>query len=787
MGDTLAKLELLSDVNEIIHEHTQIELIYVVKGSCTVQYDREKYRMNREDIILINTERGHSICADRESLVCRISFAYHEICRQMHEDYIGFRCNSTIEAGLKYQELHRRVKEVLLEYAVSSEPIYRLYGLYQLLLSCLLKSFKLTSIRVENHREWEDDEKLAVIKNYIHEHYMDGGSLSALAEKLYLSPSTLSRYFKKMTGDTFVKYIREVRLQKVVEQLVDTETPITRIAVDNGFSSPSVMNKEFKSCFGITPGEYRKNHIRGGQVQEEDHELRQKQQLKEALDIQSICRDSERIEADISICSEYKKWICRLMNVGEAAVLKNAEMQNHILLLKQKLEIEYIRIWSLFSKELRITVNGQKEYNFHYINSILDFCVNHGLKVFFDMGQRTNVAMSSEKKYIYKTEEGIEFESEEEWIQMLEHFCRHIRTRYREEVWSSWIFEFSFFLNERPYYISPDYSSRRVWNLGCGIIKKYLPDAKIAGPGLTAGMSEDLQRAVLDSFFSTDYRPDIFTTFIFPYASTEFENQYRRIHDTDYIKKQIYEVRKELHERGFTGAYYVTDWNNSFANRNYVQDSCYRGTFFLKNILDNYETVDMMGIWYASDLLNMYYDSYAVLSGSGGILSKDGICKPAFYALSFLKHMGTYKVAQGDNYLITKDSDSMLYILCYNNKSLGYQYYLSEEDMYKPGEVAQLFQNQDRLNLKIELKNLSIKGRYTIRQKILNEDVGGILNKWGELGFEEDLVDEDVEYLRRMSVPEIRIEHVQVHHNTLCLEMTLEPHEMRWISIRCLE
>lgn len=787
MGDTPAKLELLSDVKEPLHEHAQIELIYAVKGNCTVQYDRKKYRMNKEDIILINTEREHGICADRESLVCRISYDYHEICRQMREDYIGFRCNSTAEAGLKYQELHGRVNEVLLEYAASSESIYRLYGLYQLLLSCLLKSFKLTSIPIENYREWEDDRKLAVIKNYIHEHYMDGGSLSALADKLYLSPSALSRYFKKMTGETFVKYIREVRLQKVVEQLADTETPITRIAADNGFSSPSVMNKEFKSHFGITPGEYRRTHITDSHVQEEEREQRQRQQLKEALDIQSMRRDSEEIEADLSICSEYKKWTCSLMNVGEAAVLKNADMQNHILLLKQKLEIEYVRIWSLFSKELRITENSRKEYNFHYINRILDFCAEHGLKLFFDMGQRTNVAMSSEKKYIYKTEEGIEFESEEEWLRMLERFCKNIRARYREEVWSGWIFEFTFFLNERPYYIAPDYSSRRVWNLGCGIIRKYLPGVRTAGPGLTAGMSEDVRHAVFDSFFSTDVRPDIFTTYNFPYMCTDYENQYRRLHDTDFIRKQIYEVRKELNERGFTGAYYVTDWNNSLANRNYVQDSCYRGTFFLQNILDNYEAVDAMGIWYASDLLNMYYDSYEVLSGSGGIISKDGICKPAFYALSFLKHMGKRKVAQGNNYLITKDSDSMIYILCYNNKSLGYQYYLSEEDMYKPNEVAQLFQNQDRLHLKIALKNLNMEGYCTIRQQILNEDVGGILNKWGELGFEQDLIDEDVEYLRRTAVPEIRIEHTQIHHNSLHLEITLEPHEMRWISIRCLE
>lgn len=781
------KLELLSDVNEISHEHTQIELIYIIKGDCIVYYNTKRYKMNKEDVIIINTEKEHNICVDKESLICKISYFYYDICKQLNEDYIGFQCNSMIESGLKYRELCEKINEILLEYAQSSESIYRLYGLYQLLLSYLLKNFKITSISSKNYKEWADEQKIAVIKNYIYEHYMDGGNLSALADKLYLSSSALSRYFKKMTGDTFVKYIQKVRLQKVVEQLVDTQLPITRIAVDNGFSSPSIMNKEFKSYFGITPGEYRKNNTKDSNILKENYEQKQKLQLKKALEIENKYQDGERIEADFSNCFEYKKWTCKIMNVGDAIVLKNADMQNHILLLKQKLGIEYVRMWSFFSKDLWVLESSQKEYNFHHINSILDFCVNNGLKVFLDMGQRTHIAMSSEKKYIYKSEDGIEFESEEEWVWMLEHLFKHIRIRYREEIWSNWIFEFSFFLNERPYYISNKYSSRHVWNLGYKIIKKYLPTAKIAGPGLNVGIGDDLRNAVLDSFLSTDCQPDIFTSFNFPYISTEYDYNYQRINDSDFLRKQIHVIKKELQERGFSGEYYITDFNNSIANRNYIQDSCYRGTFFLKNIFDNYETVDAMGIWYASDILNMYYDSCGVLSGSGGIISKDGIYKPVFYALSFLRNMGTYKVSQGNNYLITKDNDSMIYILCYNNKKLGYYYYLSEEDTYKPNEVVQLFQNNDKLKLKIELKNLSEDGNYTIRQKIINEDVGGILNKWGAMGFKNDLMSEDVEYLRMTAIPEIRIEHIQVHDGKLKLELILEPHEIRWLAIRYSE
>ena len=114
---------------------------------------------------------------------------------------------------------------------------------------------------------------------------------------------------------------------------------------------------------------------------------------------------------------------------------------------------------------------------------------------------------------------------------------------------------------------------------------------------------------------------------------------------------------------------------------------------------------------------------------------------------------------------------------------MNYQYYLSDEDAYRPDEVTRLFQNQDSLKLVVELKNLKVDGSYAIREKIVNEEAGNVLNKWKELGFDQDLNYEDIEYLKQISVPEVKIEHVQVEKKRLQLTMVLAPHEIRWIEI----
>ena len=94
-----AKLELLSGTEEPRHEHAEIELLYVAEGTCDVSYRKEQYRLEQEDVLLINTEREHSVSAGGDSLICKLSYPYYEICRELEEDYLLFRCNSITEIG----------------------------------------------------------------------------------------------------------------------------------------------------------------------------------------------------------------------------------------------------------------------------------------------------------------------------------------------------------------------------------------------------------------------------------------------------------------------------------------------------------------------------------------------------------------------------------------------------------------------------------------------------------------------------------------------------------------
>ena len=75
-------------------------------------------------------------------------------------------------------------------------------------------------------------------------------------------------------------------------------------------------------------------------------------------------------------------------------------------------------------------------------------------------------------------------------------------------------------------------------------------------------------------------------------------------------------------------------------------------------------------------------------------------------------------------------------------------------------------------------------GKYVIRQKILNEKSGGILQKWIKLGKDTELSAEDTEYLRISSYPQLEKQKICVKNGEIQIHVSLQPNEVRFISIK---
>ena len=83
-------------------------------------------------------------------------------------------------------------------------------------------------------------------------------NLSSLARESGLSKITLYRKIKAATGKTTSQFIRDTKLGKASELLLNESLTVSEIAYKVGFGSATYFNKCFHKKFGCSPGEFRK-------------------------------------------------------------------------------------------------------------------------------------------------------------------------------------------------------------------------------------------------------------------------------------------------------------------------------------------------------------------------------------------------------------------------------------------------------------------------------------------------------------------------------------------------
>ncbi|MDE6362922.1 MAG: AraC family transcriptional regulator [Lachnospiraceae bacterium] len=111
---------------------------------------------------------------------------------------------------------------------------------------------------IQDSRYDKSSDKIKQMLIYVHEHYPEKISISALAAAAYLSERECFRAFRDCLHMTPVEYIQNYRLQIACQMLAKGKEPVTVIGRACGLGSSSYFGKVFRAYAHCTPTEYRK-------------------------------------------------------------------------------------------------------------------------------------------------------------------------------------------------------------------------------------------------------------------------------------------------------------------------------------------------------------------------------------------------------------------------------------------------------------------------------------------------------------------------------------------------
>jgi two-component system response regulator YesN len=188
----------------------------------------------------------------KESLVNRddLSTLSHFLVYSFHKEMM--------ELPTAYREVWKTISSELGDAVHTSDTIEELEN-----------TLKLSLIDFENQLSEFKNQKtnymlIQEVKAYIGQHYHNESlSLNHISETFNISTTYFSRLFKEETGETFVSFLIQVRLEQAKHLLLETTLSVQDIAIRVGYLHPFSFIRVFKKEIGMTPGDYRKDKGHG--------------------------------------------------------------------------------------------------------------------------------------------------------------------------------------------------------------------------------------------------------------------------------------------------------------------------------------------------------------------------------------------------------------------------------------------------------------------------------------------------------------------------------------------
>lgn len=248
-----------------VHWHLAIELIYILNGNAMIMIEGKEYPLIAGEFVVIDSNQMHRFKYLKESMMIVMHFSRNSMRNfvPLLENY-HFHCTKEtldkeqLEPYLKVCDLLKGLAPLhiaqptgykIKSHAIAMEVFFE-----------LLNHFASQEESVQKTDKEGVLERLEEITEYIEEHHAEQISLEQIASHFFLSREYFSRFFKKNMGVTFSRYLNQVRLMHIYQDICNTTTGIMELEERHGFTNYKLFNRMFHEIYGCAPRDARRGN-----------------------------------------------------------------------------------------------------------------------------------------------------------------------------------------------------------------------------------------------------------------------------------------------------------------------------------------------------------------------------------------------------------------------------------------------------------------------------------------------------------------------------------------------
>ncbi len=457
------------------------------------------------------------------------------------------------------------------------------------------------------------------------------------------------------------------------------------------------------------------------------------------------------------------------VGAGRANEGLRADWQQQLAFVKKECDFKYIRMHGLLIDDMAVyseDSKGNPQYSYMYIDALFDYLLSIGIKPFVELGFMPSALASGGRTIFWWRGNVTPPKDYKKWEDLIRNLTQHFTERYGKEEVKTWYFEVWNEPNLSPgFWTGTQEEYFKLYQYSAKAVKSVNPDYRVGGPGTAGAAWEDEMIA----FCNKNNIPiDFISTHSYG-VKQGFLDEHGNggtvlSKDPMGVSGDVLQSRKEIAASVKPNLeLHYTEWSSSYTPADPLHDSYHEAAYILEKIKQVGNAANSMSYWVFTDIFEESGPRFTPFHGGFGLLTIQGIPKPAFYAYQFMNKLGKTELTNTDaRSWASKTDNGGIQLLCWDftNTHPGdlvnnQVYYIKDLPSKSKGKV------------KVEMAHVP-EGKYTLEIYKVGYRANDAYTSYLDMGKPKQLNKQQVEELKRKNDGSpIATETIEVKPNTV--------------------